>query len=247
MKAIVLHSGGLDSTVLLASVIHEAKADEVQALHINYGQRHNIELDYASQLCRFYNVPELTVSISAPDYQRSTNVTWLRSSQTDAGIEVPEGHYTDESMRVTVVPNRNMMMLAVAIGWADSLRYDHVYFAAHAGDHAIYPDCRSDFIVSLADAAERATEGRVVIKAPFLYKSKTDIVKHGARLHVPFHLTYSCYKGKSGEHCGKCGTCVERREAFEDARVVDPTTYDADLWTPEPMHPYEGPDDEVPF
>jgi len=142
---------------------------------------------------------------------------------------VPAGHYTNETMKLTVVPNRNMIMLSVAIGWAVSGKADAVAYAAHAGDHTIYPDCRPAFIEAIRQAAALCDWHRVELLTPFVGKTKRDIVRLGAELDVPFGQTWSCYVG--GEvHCGRCGTCVERREAFKSAGVDDPTVYANGRW-----------------
>lgn len=127
-------------------------------------------------------------------------------------------------MKVTVVPNRNMIMLSVAAGWAISQGFDQVAFGAHSGDHAIYPDCREEFAEAVDRAMSLADWHRVRLVRPFVRMTKADIVKRGADLHVPFQSTWSCYKG-AAQQCGRCGTCVERREAFYLAGVVDPTDY----------------------
>ena len=149
-----------------------------------------------------------------------------QSSLTNPFIEVPEGHYANVTMKATVVPNRNMILLAVAIGHAISLGYDAVAYGAHSGDHAIYPDCREVFAAAMSTAALLCDWREIKLLRPFVDITKADIVELGAELSVPYALTWSCYRG--GElHCGKCGTCVERREAFELAGVEDPTEYQA--------------------
>ncbi|MFM9146691.1 MAG: 7-cyano-7-deazaguanine synthase, partial [Verrucomicrobiota bacterium] len=142
------------------------------------------------------------------------------------GVKVPEGHYEEESMKATVVPNRNMLLISVATAWAVSLRAESVAYGAHGGDHAIYPDCRPEFAEALDRAVRLADWHEVRLERPFVKMDKAAIVRRGAELDVPFSLTWSCYVG--GErHCGKCGTCVERKEAFRLARVTDPTDYAA--------------------
>lgn len=144
-----------------------------------------------------------------------------------SGGDIPDGHYTDSVMRRTVVPFRNGVMLAVATGFAESVGADAVMIAAHAGDHPIYPDCREPFMQSLADAMRLGTYAQIALLRPFIAMSKADIVGRAAELDVDLSATWSCYRG--GErHCGTCGTCVERREAFRLAEVRDPTTYECD-------------------
>jgi 7-cyano-7-deazaguanine synthase len=146
------------------------------------------------------------------------------SSQTD-DVPVPHGHYTDETMKQTVVPNRNMVLLAVAGAYAISLKAEHVAYAAHAGDHAIYPDCRPEFAEAVGVALALADWHHVTLRRPFVLTNKSGIVLLGANIGAPLGLTYSCYEG-GRVHCGKCGTCVERREAFTLAGVPDPTMYE---------------------
>jgi len=217
MRVITLLSGGLDSTTLLYHFLSEGH--EVRALGVDYGQRHKRELESARRVAEHAGVEYRVADLSA------ANQFLQGSSQTSPDVEVPEGHYADENMRLTVVPNRNMIMLSVAAGWAISTRSDVVAYAAHAGDHTIYPDCRQGFIDKLVEAIAVADWHPVRLSAPFAGISKADIVRRGHDLGAPLHLTWSCYKG--GErHCGKCGTCVERIEAFELAGVPDPTEYE---------------------
>lgn len=226
-KAVVLLSGGLDSSVLAYQVA--AFGTGVHALAIDYGQRHNREIGAAR-----------AVTFALADAHPNRGVWWqwvdasmlgsvlTGSALTDA-IAVPEGHYTDESMRATVVPNRNMILLAIAGGVAVANGASLVYTAVHAGDHAIYPDCRRPFTQAMDLALQYATEGYgdVHVVAPFVHHTKADIVRLGAALAVPFAATWSCYQG--GEvHCGRCATCCERIWAFHEAAVDDPTAYDPD-------------------
>lgn len=217
MKVVLIYSGGLDSTVALYYL--REQGHEVKALSVDYGQRHSKELDAAQVFCS-----ELEVK------HRIADLTSIRgllggSSQTSNNVPVPEGHYAEESMKLTVVPNRNMIMLSVAFGWAISLRFDAVAYAAHNGDHAIYPDCRPAFAEKVAEAAALADWHKVKLLSPFIEKTKADIVALGAELGVPMWDTWSCYKGNA-LHCGKCGTCVERIEAFELAGIADETRYE---------------------
>jgi 7-cyano-7-deazaguanine synthase len=215
MKTILIYSGGLDSTVLLYHLLNEGH--EIRCLGIDYGQRHRRELQAAQDICQSVKV----------EYQLA-DLAGLRSllagSALTSNLEVPEGHYTADNMKLTVVPNRNMIMLSVAIGWAVSLKFDSVAYAAHAGDHPIYPDCRREFIDLMDQAAQMCDWHSVRVLRPFVEMTKAEIVRHGAELNVPFELTWSCYKGQD-LHCGRCGTCVERKEAFQLAGVEDPTTY----------------------
>ncbi len=219
IKAIVILSGGMDSTVLA----HLLRADgvELECLSVDYGQRHRRELEYAKATAE-----RLGARWHLADLRGVTHL--LGGSALTDDIAVPDGHYTDASMRATVVPNRNAIMLSVAVGLAVSSGADAVAFGAHAGDHPIYPDCRPSFVTAFEDMARLATEGYTAaplrVIAPFLEQTKADICRAGHALGVPWAATWSCYKG--GElHCGTCGTCVERREAFALAGVADPTKY----------------------
>ena len=217
MKAVAIVSGGLDS-VTLAHYLR-SRGHALHLLAFNYGQRHKKELEFAqrtaSRLDAQFDVVDLT-SIGS----------LLRGSSLTDNVPVPDGHYAEESMKITVVPNRNAIMLAAAYGVAVAEDARFVATGVHAGDHYIYPDCRPEFIFLFEQMESRAVEGfaDIHLLAPFLYKSKADIVALGNRLGVPYEETWSCYKGQE-IHCGTCGTCVERKEAFELAKVPDPTVY----------------------
>jgi 7-cyano-7-deazaguanine synthase len=218
MKTVAVFSGGLDSTVLLDHLL--ALGDEVLAISVDYGQRHRRELDHARRIAS-----RLGVEWECADLSRISPLL-AGSSQTSRGVSVPHGHYADESMKLTVVPNRNMIMLAVAGGWAISRRFDRLAYGAHTGDHTIYPDCRPEFVASMRHSLSLADWHSIDLFCPFLGMTKAEIVALGATLGTDFAATWSCYEG--GElHCGRCGTCYERREAFEAAGVPDPTDYAA--------------------
>ena len=206
----------MDSTVLLYQLLNAG--DDVLALSIDYGQRHKKELECARSLCKDLGVEHRIADLT------SLTPLLAGSSLTSPEIEVPEGHYAEDNMKATVVPNRNMILLSVATGWAISAGAESVSYAAHSGDHAIYPDCREEFAEGMNHVMGLADWQKVALDRPFVSLTKADIVKLGAQLGVPFERTWSCYKG--GElHCGRCGTCVERREAFYLAGVDDPTIY----------------------
>ncbi len=224
MQTVLILSGGMDSTVLLYHLLAEGVA--VKALSINYGQRHSKELAQAAEICSEVGVYHQIADL------RSISGLLAGSSLTSADIEVPEGHYAEENMKATVVPNRNMIMLAVATGWAISVKADSVSYAAHSGDHAIYPDCRKEFADAMHTVMGLADWHPVKLHRPFVGMTKADIARRGHDLGVPFEKTWSCYKGLD-LHCGRCGTCVERREAFEIAGLQDPTDYDPDA---PPLH-----------
>jgi len=216
-KTVLIYSGGIDSTVLLYDLLNSGH--DVQALSVNYGQRHSKELDCAKSLCKQLNVEHHAADLTA------LNPLLSGSSLTSPHVQVPEGHYEDESMKATVVPNRNMILLSIATGWAMSTGASSVSYAAHSGDRAIYPDCREEFADAMNSVMEIAGWDKVSLNRPFSSLTKADIVKLGDELDVPFEQTWSCYKGGQ-VHCGVCGTCVERREAFQLAGVTDPTIYD---------------------
>lgn len=216
MRTILIYSGGLDSTVALYELL--TQGHEVKALSVDYGQRHKKELIHAGAICAKLGVEHRIADLSA--------IVGLLagSSQTSSDVDVPEGHYAEESMKKTIVPNRNMILLAVAFGWAISVKADAVAYAAHNGDHAIYPDCRPEFAQAVAEAARFADWHQVQLLTPFINVTKADIARRGFELSVPMQETWSCYKG-GALHCGKCGTCVERIEAFTLADVEDFTEY----------------------
>jgi 7-cyano-7-deazaguanine synthase len=216
MRTVVVYSGGLDSTVLLAHLLAEGR--EVHAFTVNYGQRHAREIESAKAVCAHYGVPHQVADLRALGAVFGTN------SLTDSGVAVAEGHYTEESMKTTVVPNRNMILLAVAAARAIALQADTLAYAAHGGDHAIYPDCRPEFADAMDHAIGLADWHKVRLERPMVSWTKTEIVRRGTELGVPFASTWSCYKG-GDKHCGRCGTCIERREAFHLAGVPDPTVY----------------------
>lgn len=219
----MLLSGGLDSTVLMAH-LPSVGVEHGVALSIEYGQRHSKEVDAAQAVAAYYRAPFVQLDLSA------LRPHLAGSALTDSSVPVPDGHYAEESMRATVVPNRNMIMVAVATAVAVSRGFDIVAMAVHAGDHFIYPDCRPAFVGAAAAAAYLGTDGfapdgrGVELWAPFTSMTKADIVSRGARLGAPMGLSWSCYKGAEIA-CGVCGTCYERQEAFALADVADPTTY----------------------
>lgn len=219
LKIILIYSGGLDSTVLLYQLL--AEGHTVYTLSVNYGQRHSKELISSAEITK-----ELRVQHEVADLRAISHLL-AGSSLTSSNIAVPEGHYAEDNMKATVVPNRNMILLALAAGWAISQKADAVAYAAHSGDHAIYPDCRTEFADAMRHAIGLADWHKVDLIRPFVEMTKADVVRRGAALGVPFAETWSCYKGQA-LHCGRCGTCVERREAFHLAGVADPTPYAPD-------------------
>ncbi len=219
-KAIAIVSGGLDS-VTLAYLLHS----EDHALHLlsfDYGQRHKKELFFAERCAQRLNATFDVIDLSSI-------TRFLKGSALTDAIPVPDGHYAAANMAITVVPNRNAIMLSVAYAVAVAEQANIVAIGVHAGDHFIYPDCRSAFISAFDTMQRFAVEGfghpELKLEAPFGHLSKHDIVKLGVDLGVPYADTWSCYKGDE-KHCGTCGTCVERKHAFRDARVTDPTLYE---------------------
>lgn len=187
-------------------------------MSINYGQKHSKELLVAADYCR-----ELGILHKVADLSGLQDL-FGKSSLTNADEAVPEGHYEEDQMKSTVVPNRNMILLATATAWAISLQADSVAYAAHGGDHAIYPDCREEFATALDDAIRLCDWSKVFLYRPFVHSNKAEIAALGTRLGAGLEKTWSCYKG-GDLHCGRCGTCVERREAFHLAGIEDLTVY----------------------
>ncbi len=216
-RCVVLLSGGVDSSVLLYSLIADY---ECYPLTINYGQRHSKEVIAARNICEARG-NWLLKRWRLLDLGNLKGI--LPSALTGTG-EVPEGEYTEPSMAQTVVPNRNMIFLAVAAGYAEGIGAIGVAYAAHAEDHYLYPDCRPEFVFAAMDTIEKGTGGKVRLLAPFINTTKTDIVAMGKKLVVPFGRTWSCYKGEE-LHCGLCSTCLERMKAFKGAGMKDPTSY----------------------
>lgn len=220
MRAVAIVSGGMDS-VTLAYLL--AREYELTLLSVDYGQRHVRELDCAAKAAAALRADHHVVDL------RSVAGLLRGSALTDPSVDVPLGHYEAPTMRATVVPNRNALMLDVATALAVSSGAHAVATGVHAGDHAVYPDCRPEFVDAYERMVRVANEGFVVdgfqVLAPFVHLTKADIAGIGAELGVPWADTWSCYQG-GARHCGACGTCVERREAFDLAGVDDPTDYD---------------------
>lgn len=221
--AVAVVSGGMDSTTL--AYRYAAQVDRLVMVSVNYGQRHVTEIAHARATARVLG-SQGDVVHHVVDLQTLGRL--LRSALTVGSIAVPHGHYADESMRATVVPNRNAILLNIGIGLAVAEGADRVGTAVHAGDHPVYPDCRPEFIAELQRLALIANEGFIdpafVVDAPYVNMTKADIVQEGHRLGVEWSNTWSCYEGGT-VHCGRCGTCVERHEAFVDAGMQDPTMY----------------------
>ncbi len=214
--SILILSGGMDSVTML----YEYKERIAVALTFDYGSNHNKrEAQYAKMHCERLGVEHLLLPLQfIHDY--------FKSSLLEGADAVPEGHYADANMKSTVVPFRNGIMLAVACGIAESRGLKYVMIANHFGDHSIYPDCRAGFVRAMSQAMAEGTYDGITLIAPYTDISKTDIARRGAALGIDYSLTYSCYKGGE-KHCGKCGTCVERKEAMREAGIDDTTEYEA--------------------
>ncbi|WJG10380.1 7-cyano-7-deazaguanine synthase QueC [Aliiglaciecola sp. LCG003] len=215
-KVVVIFSGGMDSFTVLNKVVRQGY--DVFALSFNYGQRHSKELNYAANVCKNLGVQHKIVDISAIN-------ELIGGSSLTSDIEVPEGHYEQESMKQTVVPNRNMILLSMAVGYAVSLEASKVFYGAHSGDHAIYPDCRPEFVHKMNDVCAIANYEAVEIDCPYLDVTKIDILTDGIKMGLDYAQTWTCYNGRE-KACGKCGACQERLEAFSMNNVIDPLEYE---------------------
>lgn len=219
-KAVIIASGGIDSSTLLYKMVKEGF--EVYVLTFIYGQKHLEEIKYAQGIAEGLKINHKVVDLSAMKGLLSG------SALTDENVEVPDvpetvDHY--ETLKSTIVPNRNAIFLSIAIGYAVSIEANHIYFGAHFSDRGVYPDCRKEFVEAFQAAERLANDDyEMVVDAPFVDMDKSDIVKLGAELGVPFKETWTCYKGGQ-KHCGVCSSCRERKRAFIDSGVPDPTEY----------------------
>lgn len=213
--SVLIYSGGVDSTTML----YEFRDRIAVALSFHYGSNHNDkELAFARLHCERLGIKHIVIYL---DFIGKM----FHSSLLEGADKIPEGNYDDENMRSTVVPFRNGIMLSVAAGLAESEGLRYVMMANHAGDHAIYPDCRPGFVKAMSEAIQNGTYEGIEIDAPYTGLTKADIARRGKNLGINYEETWSCYKG--GEHhCGKCGTCQERKEAFREAGIDDKTIYD---------------------
>lgn len=212
--SLIIVSGGMDSITLL----YDCKDSIALAVSFDYGSNHNVrEIPFARLHCRRLGIRHVVIPLEFMH-------TYFKSSLLEGADAIPEGHYADDNMKSTVVPFRNGIMLAIAVGMAESNGLKRVLIANHGGDHAIYPDCRPNFIAAIDSAAKAGTYVNVSVVAPYTNISKTDIAKRGKALGIDYAETWSCYKG-GDTHCGKCGTCVERKEALHDAGIDDNTVY----------------------
>jgi 7-cyano-7-deazaguanine synthase len=215
-KVIVLVSGGMDSVTALYD--SDKKYQIIAGVSFDYGAKHNArEIPFAQYHCRRLGIRHEVISLKFMN-------TLFKSDLLKSGGEIPDGHYEDVTMKQTVVPFRNGVMMAIVAGFAESEGANGLVIASHLGDHAIYPDCREDFMKAMGEAIRLGTYIQVKVILPFLAMNKSAIAKCGHKLGIDFSKTWSCYKGLD-VHCGKCGTCVERREAFVLAGINDPTVY----------------------
>lgn len=211
---VIIVSGGMDSVTML----HEYRERIALAVTFDYGSNHaQREIECARWNCNQLGIEHIVIPLGFIGQ-------YFQSSLLQGAGAIPEGHYTAESMKSTVVPFRNGIMLAVACGLAESRGLHHVMIANHSGDHAIYPDCRADFISEMSAAMQAGTDKKVTVIAPYTHIDKAEIARRGHSIGVDYTHTYSCYKGDE-KHCGRCGTCIERKEAFRDAGINDPTEY----------------------
>lgn len=212
--SVIIVSGGMDSITLL----HEYADRIALAVTFDYGSKHNAnEIPFAKLHCERLGIKHIVIPLGFM-------AEYFKSSLLLGGEDIPEGHYADENMKSTVVPFRNGIMLAIACGLAESNGLTKVMLANHFGDHAIYPDCREDFVKAMSLAMQNGTYEHIEILAPYTTITKTDIARHGKDLGIGYTETWSCYKGGE-KHCGKCGTCTERKEALRDAGIEDKTEY----------------------
>lgn len=213
--SVIIVSGGMDSTTLL----YDRRDEIALAISFDYGSNHNArEIPYAEMHCKRLGIEHITIPL---DFMHK----YFRSSLLEGADAIPEGHYAAENMKSTVVPFRNGIMLAIAAGVAESRNLTKLLIANHGGDHTIYPDCRPEFISAMDSATNAGTYVGVRVVAPYTNITKGDIARIGKKLGIDYAETWSCYKGGE-KHCGKCGTCVERKEALADADIEDRTEYE---------------------
>ena len=214
-NSVIIVSGGMDSITLL----YDHKDEIALGISFDYGSNHNArEIPFAKMHCERLGIKHITINL---DFMHQ----YFKSSLLDGAEAIPEGHYADDNMKSTVVPFRNGIMLAVAAGVAESRNLTKLLIANHGGDHTIYPDCRPEFISAMDSATNAGTYVGVRVVAPYTNITKGDIARIGKKLGIDYAETWSCYKGGE-KHCGKCGTCVERKEALAYAGIEDTTEYE---------------------
>ena len=213
-NALLVLSGGMDSVTLL----YERAEEIALAVSFDYGSNHNHkEIPFAKKHCEALGIPHVVIPLKFM-------AEHFESSLLSGADAIPEGHYADENMKSTVVPFRNGIMLSIAAGLAESKGLQKVMMANHFGDHEVYPDCRKEFVDNMSAAISSGTYANIFIDAPYTSISKADIARKGAALGIDYAQTWSCYKGLE-KHCGKCGTCIERKEALAAAGITDNTEY----------------------
>lgn len=225
-KILVSLSGGMDSTTVLAEAIEHVGGKNVVSVAFSYGSKHNKFENYAARaVADYYNVPFHLIDFSSVTREFESNLL-------QSGGDIPEGHYEEGSMSQTVVPGRNLIFISILTGLAWSKGLKEIWLGMHSGDHFIYPDCRPAFFHSMNAAVVTGSDEKVELVAPFLHGNKTTIIKRGLVLGVPYGLTRTCYKAQETA-CGKCGSCCERREAFQNNNIEDPIKYEYDGPLPE--------------
>lgn len=213
--AVLILSGGMDSVTML----YDYQERIAVAISFDYGSNHNAkEIPFAQLHCRRLGIEHLVIPLEFIH-------RYFDSSLLQGAEAIPEGHYAADNMKSTVVPFRNAIMLSVAVGLAESRHLNYVMMANHGGDHTIYPDCRPEFVKAFSDASVAGTYEKVEVWAPYTMLTKVDIAKRGKALGIDYSETWSCYKG-GDVHCGRCGTCMERKEALEQAGIADHTAYE---------------------
>ncbi|RUR55684.1 7-cyano-7-deazaguanine synthase QueC [Vreelandella populi] len=213
---VVIYSGGMDSYTVLHRAIREGL--NVHALSFNYGQRHARELDVATQVCQQLAIPHQVVDI------RAIHGLIDNSALTNSDKAMPNGDYADDNLRSTVVPNRNMILLSLAIAKAVNIGAGRVDYGAHGGDHVLYPDCRPEFVEAMNQVAGIANFEPVTLHAPYLKATKAEILRDGLSMGLDYQHTWTCYEGRELA-CGTCGSCRERLDAFATNNAVDPLAY----------------------
>lgn len=212
--SVIIVSGGMDSVTLL----YDKKERIAIAVTFNYGSNHNDrEIAFAKMHCKRLGIKHIVINLDFISRH-------FKSSLLEGASAIPEGHYADDNMKSTVVPFRNGIMLAIAAGIAESNGLKYLMIANHSGDHTVYPDCRPNFIHAMSEATRFGTYPGIEIIAPYTNITKGDIARRGKNLGINYAETWSCYKGED-KHCGKCGTCIERKEALSEAGIDDPTEY----------------------
>ena len=213
--SVIILSGGMDSVTML----YEFEERIALAVSFDYGSNHNArEIPFAHQHCMDLGIRHIVIPLEFMS-------KYFKSSLLEGPEAIPEGHYEDENMKSTVVPFRNGIMLSIAVGIAESAGLKHVMMANHGGDHTIYPDCRPEFVEAFGKATQAGTFNGVSLLSPYCNMTKAEIAARGKVLGIDYAETWSCYRG-GDKHCGKCGTCVERREALAEAGIPDPTDYE---------------------